>query len=38
MTLEEEVVKVGFIDRPLPEGVDLVKAIQLLKEQKNVPH
>ena len=35
MTLEEEVVKVGFLDRPLPEGVDLVKAIQLLKTQKN---
>ena len=35
MDLQEEVVKVGFIDRPLPEGVDLVKAIQLLKEQKN---
>jgi len=35
MTLEEEVVKVGFLDRPLPERVDLVKAIQLLKTQKN---
>jgi len=35
MTLEEEVIQVGFLDRPIPEGVDLVKAIQLLKEQKN---
>jgi quinolinate synthase len=35
MTLQEEVVKVGFLDRPLPEGVDVKKAIQVLKEQKN---
>jgi quinolinate synthase len=35
MTLQEEVVKVGFLDRPLPEGVDVKKAIQILKEKKD---
>lgn len=35
MTLQEEVVKVGFLNRPLPEGVNVKEAIQLLKEQKN---
>lgn len=35
MTLQEEVVKVGFLNRPLPEGVNVKEAIRLLKEQKN---
>ena len=26
----------GYVDEPIPSGLDLVKAIELLKKQKNL--
>lgn len=35
MLFEEEVIKIGYLSRSVPEGVDLKMAIQTLKLQKN---